>query len=43
LLMLDHWCRALASGELARAVTVSRDVDTLLERAVADGALARSA
>ena len=43
LLMLDRWCRLLASGELTKPVSVSRDVHTLIDRAAADGALARSA
>ena len=43
LLMLDRWHRLLVSGELTRPVTVSTDVQALLDRAAADGALARSA
>ena len=43
LLMLERWCRALASGELTHAVTIGGDVHALVERAAADGALARSA
>src|SRR4030095_16114532 len=43
LLMLDRWCRALANGELSRAVTVSPEVNALVERAASDGAFARSA
>jgi asparagine synthase (glutamine-hydrolysing) len=43
LLMLDRWCQLLAGGELSHAVTVSGDVNVLVERAAADGALARSA
>jgi hypothetical protein len=43
LLMLERWCGMLAAGELTRAVTVSRDVHALIERAAADGAFARSA
>ena len=43
LLMLDRWCRLLASGELARPVTIGAEVHALLDRAAADGAYARSA
>jgi asparagine synthase (glutamine-hydrolysing) len=43
LLMLDRWCRLLASGELAHAVTVGPDLHALIDRAAADGALAQSA
>ena len=43
LLMLDRWHRLLSAGELARPVTVSTEVQALLDRAAADGALARSA
>jgi len=43
LLMLDRWCRSLASGELTHPVAIGQDVNALMERAAADGALARSA
>ena len=39
LLVLERWTRLLASGEVARGFTVSRDVESLFERAAADGAL----
>jgi asparagine synthase (glutamine-hydrolysing) len=42
LLMLDQWMRLLASGEFVRPVTISGDVDALLGRASADGALVRA-
>jgi len=42
LLMLDQWSRLMASGEFVRPVTISGDVDALLERAIADGAFATS-
>jgi asparagine synthase (glutamine-hydrolysing) len=41
-LMFDRWARLLASGELEHPVGVSREVDALLERAVADGTFAQS-
>jgi len=42
LLMLDQWMRLLAAGEFVRPVTISGDVDALLGRASADGALVRA-
>ena len=43
LLMLERWCGLLATGELARPVTVGTEVQALLDRAQRDGAFARSA
>ena len=43
LLMLDKWKSLLTAGEFTRPVTISGDVQALLDRAAADGALARSA
>ena len=43
LLMLDRWLRLLANGELTQAVSVGPEVRAVIERASADGALARSA
>jgi asparagine synthase (glutamine-hydrolysing) len=42
LLLLERWMHTLASGELARGFTVSREVEALLGRAAADGALVTS-
>jgi asparagine synthase (glutamine-hydrolysing) len=42
LLMLDQWMRLLAANEFVRPVTISGDVDALLGRASADGALVRA-
>jgi asparagine synthase (glutamine-hydrolysing) len=39
LLVLERWIHLLASGELARGFTVSSDVEAVLARAAADGAL----
>ena len=42
LLVLERWIHLLASGELARGFTVSSDVEAVLARAAADGALVAS-
>jgi asparagine synthase (glutamine-hydrolysing) len=42
LLVLERWIHMLASGELARGFTVSSDVEAVLARAAADGALVTS-
>jgi len=39
LLVLEQWMRFHASGELSRGFRVSRDVDDLVDRAAAEGAL----
>ena len=39
LLVLEQWMRFHASGELSQGFRVSRDVDLLVDRAAADGAL----
>jgi asparagine synthase (glutamine-hydrolysing) len=42
LLMFDQWTRLMSTGEFARPVTISGDVDALLGRAAVDGAFATS-